>query len=156
MKLQTNPSLRLIEKVERLGFRKTDRYFVDSHDHLALLVSRGFHPIKYIGVATIQSHRMKMDEVYYFLSFECGYSGELIKKTVRILGKKRVGIFIHTSQTSDYHVLILQTKEGAIAIAPRIGASENIPYGAQDMKPLKDYFKKPNGKLLRNFCFGRI
>jgi len=157
MKLQTKPSRRLIDKVLDRGWRRDKRYYVDSGDKIALLTTRAFFKIKYLGIATLQSHKLRRDKVYSFLTTESGYTGELLKDAMKILGKKRVGIFYHWRNKVDgYFVLILGTKEGSIAIAPRIGYSENMPYGAKEMESLKDYLKKPNSVLVRKFIFGRI
>ncbi len=120
MKMQTTPSKEILDKVTKLGWLQSSSavgIMINKGRTVGLIINRSSVFAKeneYLGVITIRGHKLRKDTIYAFYPFDINFRGELLKQALRILGKKRVRIFLHGID----EVLILGTKRGSIAIAP--------------------------------------
>lgn len=121
---------------------------------MGLLRRRPFKPIKHFGTVTFYRGKIRRDLEYEFYSHGPIYRGELIKESLKILGKKRVRVFLHVPKTEknpQYAVLLLGTKEGTIGLAPLVRR-----FQPQYDLTFLSIIKKPSAKLYRVITFGYI
>lgn len=155
MKIVTNPSNAVRVSAychELLEEDDLHRFIMSPEKFVGLCISIPFKSILYMGTTSFYLNKINK-EVYYSYSLTGPwYQGDAIKKSLRILYTKRIRIWIHKSNFEDpnYMVLLLGTKEGTIAIAPKV----EKPYF--ETRRLIDIMRKPTNKLKRALTFGGI
>lgn len=158
MKIVFTPSKEVERRARALGWKDKDNKFLyERSRRVGLCLSIPFSPIFYLGTVSFRTHKMNRNSLYALSRRGPVFSGELIKDALKILGKKRVRIFLHPSETRWYSVLLLGTKEGTVALAPKVpyegGKALTIEEGT---KLMKDFWKGVSTKMLRSLVYGEI
>jgi len=122
----------------------------------AVLMFDMFPQSVYLGTATIVRHKMLSSEQYYLTDkSKSAWQGELIKLGLKVLGTRRVRIYIAESESDEGHfILTLGTNEGSFAVAPRV--KENDDIRNDERKALKNYLQGETSGLRRYLIFGNI
>jgi len=161
MKIVVTPTQEAVDRAIDNSFEKIGDQYFGCTRVIALMGTELFEPIYYLGTVTILKHKLKDDTEYALTPTGPIYTGEYIKMAMKVLGKRRVRLFIHYKESKNEHVvLMLGTKEGTVAIAPRIwddGTTPKIPHPInENTKMLSDYWRSPTCKLVRGLIFGTL
>jgi len=160
MKLVVTPNKEVIDRALQQGFDSRhikDKCYYGKDRTIALMESRLFEPVQYLGTATILRHKLKSYMRYTLTYSGPSFAGDLIKLALMVLKQRRVRIFIHQKDSDkQFKVLMLGTKEGTVAIAPRVWEGDDHPASILDDITflLSDYWRYPTSKLVRGVLFG--
>lgn len=125
MKLQVKPKEEIMERALKISEMKIidarKVFILNPSNVMALLIGIPFKPINYLGTISFNYSKIRSDFFYSLRPEGPWFRGQYLKEALRILGKKRVHVFLHRKPRDEslFTVLLLGTKEGTIAIAPR-------------------------------------
>ena len=154
IKARLSPSQEVLERARKKGYEQEASWLISPCRAIALLTGEifGLKERNYLGCLTFSFPKIKNEKSYFF-SKNNAYLGKLLREGLQILRKRRLRVFITSRLQGEQIVLFLGTKEGTIAIAPRVIKE---PYSEEEPISWEEIVKKKTTRFVRGILYDQI
>lgn len=156
--LVVTPSKEVESRARKMDWHLHDeeaKFMMEAACRVGVVVKIPFRPIFYLGSTTFKKSKIRNDCFYFLEPMGPSFAGDLLKQALKVLGKKRVRLFLHvTKDEQRVWPIILGTKAGSVAVAPLIIEG---PVDEMDRYySLSSVMKSPSRRLTRRLLFATL